>query len=197
MALHITSTGQSVGRLNERGAMYLSSDVLSKAFNALQAIEKNPEGKLRQEKVSALSYLLATSELLKRHGKIELNLAPSESAIREEFKNSVAEFKEILGAEQFSVDFNRKFESDVAGSVSSNFLTTVVSQSKNLNDYKNYPSRSNNSALLSILKEKISIHPEFNKNLYNYYNFAQIKTSLALWISKKSISQKIRKFRTN
>jgi MoxR-like ATPase len=164
--------------------MYLSSDVVAKAFNSLEKIEINPEGKLRQEKVSALSYLLATSELLKIHNQTELNLAPSESIIREEFKSSVSEFKKILGTEQFSVDFYRKFESDVAGSVSSNFLTTKVSQSKNLADPLNYPSRSNISALLSILKEKISIHVEFKTNLYGYYNFAKIKVSLAVWISK-------------
>jgi hypothetical protein len=165
--------------------MYLSTDVISQAFNSLEKIERNPEGKSRQEKVSALSYLLATSELLKRHDLIELNLAPSESKLREEFKNSVSEFKELLGTNQFSVDMYRKFENDVGGSVSSNFLTTVVSQSKHLAEPKFYPSRSNKSVLLSILKEKISIHPEFKANLNEYYNFANIKTPLAIWLSKK------------
>jgi hypothetical protein len=174
--------------------MHLSSDIVVKAFKSLEKIEKNSEGKSRQEKVSALSYLLATSELLKSHNQTELNLAPSESELREEFKNSVAEFKELLGTDQFSVDMYRKFDNDVAGSVSSNFLTTAVSQSKHLSDPKNYPSRSNNSALLSILKERISIHPEFKNNLNNYYNFINIKTSLVIWLSKKfnfSTNQKI------
>ena len=166
--------------------MYLSSDILTQAFNSLENIERNPAGKLRQEKVSALSYLLATSELLKRHQQTELNLAPSESKLREEFKNSVAEFKELLGTNQFSIDMYRKFENDVAGSVSSNFLTTIVSQSKNLADPKFYPSRSNNSALLSILKEKISIYIGLETNLNDYYNFANIKTPLAIWLSKKT-----------
>jgi len=94
--------------------MYLSSDILTQAFNSLEKIERSPEGKLRQEKVSALSYLLATSELLKRHQQTELNLAPSESKLREEFKNSVAEFKELLGTNQFLVDMYRKFENDVS-----------------------------------------------------------------------------------
>jgi energy-coupling factor transporter ATP-binding protein EcfA2 len=165
--------------------MYLSTDIVTKAFQFLGGIERNPEGKSRQEKVSALSYLLATSELLKSHGQTELNLAPSESELREEFKNSVSEFKALLGTDQFSVDMYRKFDNDVAGSVSSNFLTTVVSQSKHLVDPKSYPSRSSNSALLSILKEKVSIHSEFKSNLNNYYNFLDIKTSLAIWLSKK------------
>ena len=42
--------------------MYFSTEILIQSFQLLGKIESNPEGKLRQEKVSSLSYLLATSE---------------------------------------------------------------------------------------------------------------------------------------
>jgi hypothetical protein len=165
--------------------MYFSAKLLTQAFNSFEKIEKNPEGKLRQEKVSGLSYLLATSELLKKHELNELNLAPSESSTRDEFKNSVIEFKELLGTNQYSTDLHRKFETNVGGSVSSNFLTTVVSQTKNLIEAKDYPSRANNSPLLSIKKENLSINKAYKENLNDYYNLQEIKTPLAIWLAKK------------
>lgn len=186
--MNTTSTDQLENQLNKREReMYLNSEIISKAFHSLEKIERNPEGKLRQEKVSALSYLLATSELLRKSNRTELNLAPSESRLREDFKNSVSQFKQLPGTSQFSVDMYRKFDNDVAGSVSSNFLTTIVAQSKNLSTPKNYPSRSSNSALLSIFKEKISIHSDFKNNLNDYYNLPDIKTALAIWLSKKLV----------
>lgn len=165
--------------------MYFSTDTLTKAFNLLGQIEENSEGKKRLEKVSGLSYLLATSEILASHKIKELNLAPSETSIRDEFKKSVAEFKELIGTGKYSSDFHHQLENNVTGSVSSNFLTTIVTQSRNQSEPKHYPSRSQNSPLLIVSKEKVSVIEAVNENLKQYYNLDLIKTPLAIWLSKK------------
>jgi hypothetical protein len=166
--------------------MFLTSEIIQKAFLGMQKIEVSNEGKKRLEKVSALSYLVATAIMLKKIGQSELDLSVA-SSYRNTFKKTVEDFKKIPGTITFTDDFTNRYSDDVQGGVSANFLTTLVAGTRNSEVVKNYPSRTDDSALLDISKEKVKLNTRLIPNLNSYYNLQEIKIPLAIWLSRDHV----------
>jgi hypothetical protein len=160
--------------------MYFSSEIIEFSFGLIGKIDSNPGGKARQEKISALRHLLATSQLLKSKNKSILDLSLEAAASREEFKKAVADIVSIGNTGKYTIDFLSKFDTDIGASVSSNFLTTRVERSRNATESAPYPGRY--GALLLLLAEKIEIPSDINVKLLSGYHFEDIKIPLLIWL---------------
>ena len=160
--------------------MYFSSEIIEFSFGLIGKVDSNPEGKARQEKISALRHLLATSQLLKSKNQTILDLSLEATASRDEFKRAVADIVSIGNTGKYTIDFLHKFDTDIGASVSSNFLTTRVEKSRNATESASYPGRY--GALLLLLAEKIEIPSDINVKLLSGYNFEDIKIPLLIWL---------------
>lgn len=159
--------------------MRFTSRSVDKAYLQLVNIDPREEGKSRQEKVSALRYLLGASIVLKKTHQVSLDLSVGQTANRESFINAVGEIVEVCGTGKYTVDFHSKFADSPDYAVGSNFLTTRVSNSRNGQKVE-YPGRP--APLLDIIDEKLSIRSNLKISLENDYNIAAIRAPLAIWL---------------
>ncbi|MHB1185188.1 MAG: McrB family protein [Desulfobulbia bacterium] len=159
--------------------MYFSAEAIKSAYRLLVQLDPKDEGKSRQEKVSALRHLLATSLSLKKLQATSLDLAVSNQHNRDEFKRSVGEIVAISGTSKYTVDFADKFADDLDYGVGSNFLTTRVKESRS-GKHITYPGRP--APVLDIINEKITILDNTKEILERDYNLTKIRTPLAVWL---------------
>jgi len=161
--------------------VYLSSELVIKAYGQLVEID-NTAGKSRMEKVSGVRYLLATSELLKRHNSISVDLSVDNRELRKEFVDAVAEVICIDSEKNYTKDFSTDFGKHKDFGVGSNFFTTRLANSRA--QEINYPGRP--SSLLFLNQEKISILGDAFSKLTSDYLLHNIKTPLSLWILRNT-----------
>ena len=158
--------------------MYFSAGAIEGAYRLLVRIDPKDEGKSRQEKVSALRHLLATSISLKKLQAPSLDLAVGNQTNRDEFKKAVGEIVAIGGTSKYTVDFAGRFSDEADYAVGSNFLTTRVKESRNGQDIP-YPGRP--APVLDITGEKLTIRSSVQSILEQDYNLAKIRAPLAVW----------------
>jgi hypothetical protein len=97
--------------------MFFSAELIKLAFRLIGQIDPNDAGKARQEKVSALRHLLATSELLKTLNKKILDLSLISANNREAFKIAVSDVVTIGNTNKYTIDFFCKFDKNIGASV--------------------------------------------------------------------------------
>ena len=158
--------------------MYFSGDAIKNAYSFLFQIEPRDEGKSRQEKVSALRYLLATSIMLKKLATPNFPVGKSNPENRRDFIESVGQIVKINASRKYSVNFSGNFAEGRDFGVGSNFLTTIVKGTRGGRS-ENYPGRP--KPVLKIDNESISILNNIKKVLEDYYNLAEIRAPLAIW----------------
>ena len=105
--------------------MYINEEAIRLAFKGMSKLDvSSVGGKSRQERASAISYLISVSHVLKLRGQRKLDLGVDHVDNRQALKDAVEDFLKIPGSGGFTVDFSTKFSEGTG--VSSNFLTTVV-----------------------------------------------------------------------
>lgn len=159
--------------------MYFSAEAIESAYHLLVQIDPKDEGKSRQEKVSALRHLLATSSSLKKLQATSLDLAVINQHNRDEFKRAVGEIVAISGTSKYTADFAGKFANDHDYGVGSNFLTTRVKESRN-GKHITYPGRP--APVLDITNERITILDNIKEILERDYNLTKMRAPLAVWL---------------
>ena len=159
--------------------MYFSAGAIESAYRLLLQLDPKDEGKSRQEKVSALRHLLATSAMLKNLNSKSLDLSLENHPNREKFKKEVGKIVSIGETSRFTVDFAGKISEDNDYAVSSNFLTTRVKESRNGQNVP-YPGRP--KPVLDIINEKVTIRDGIKQILEDVYNLATIRAPLAVWL---------------
>lgn len=163
--------------------MYFTAEAIESAYRLLVHLDPKDVGKSRQEKVSALRYLFATSISLKNLQAGALDLAAGNQTNREEFKKAVGEIVTVGGTSKYTVDFAGKFSDETDYAVGSNFLTTRVKESRNGQQIP-YPGRP--APVLDIASEKITIRRNIKIILDNHYNLAKIRAPLAVWLLRSA-----------
>ncbi|MCD9545856.1 AAA domain-containing protein [Photobacterium carnosum] len=161
--------------------MYLSRELVVKAYGQLVDID-DTAGKSRMEKVSGIRYLLATSELLKKHNLLSLDLCVDNRELRKEFVDAVAEVICIDSEKNYTKDFFTDIGKHKDFGVGSNFFTTRLANSRA--QEINYPGRP--SSLLKLNQENISILGDACSKLTTDYSLITIKTPLSIWILRNT-----------
>jgi len=160
--------------------MYFSAEAIESAYRLLLQLDPKDEGKSRQEKVSALRHLLATSMMLKKLNSKSLDLSVENHSNREEFKKEVGKIVSIEGTSKYTVDFAGKLlEDNDDYAVSNNFLTKTVKESRN---GRNVPYPGRPKPVLDIVNEKVTIRNDIKQILEDVYNLAEIRAPLAVWL---------------
>lgn len=162
--------------------MYFSAKAIESAYRLLVQLDPKDEGKSRQEKVSALRHLFATS-ISQKKLQAPLDLAVGNQVNRDEFKKAVGEIVAVGGSSKYTVDFAGKFSDEQDYAVGSNFLTTRVKESRN-GQLIPYPGRP--APVLDIASEKISIRSNIKSILESDYNLTKIRAPLAVWLLRSS-----------
>jgi len=156
--------------------MFFSFNFIKDAYEGLIKLDTS-EGKSRQEKISGLRHLLATSELLHQEDCNEINLKP-DSEFRQQFIKAVGNVVALNDQGLYSADFANFLKSNLHNSVSSNFLTRALFASRDADhDSPNRP-----APLLKLNNENASIHPNAKENLINSYHLKNIKSELCIWL---------------
>jgi len=91
--------------------MFISAQLVDHTFALLRLLDEG-EGKSRQEKVSAIRYLLATSRMLKAIDQDTLALETGESENRSSFTAAVGEVVAIRSTPSYTLDFHARFRAD-------------------------------------------------------------------------------------
>ncbi|GGF72153.1 hypothetical protein GCM10011332_27660 [Terasakiella brassicae] len=158
--------------------MYLSSNLIKYAFSGLGKIDPST-GKSRQEKISALRHLLATSELLKQEStdQLDLSVGGQGAELRKRFIECVGKVVSINESGHYTNDFNADFQAGYDYKVGSNFFTTRLAQSRNQDIF--YPGRYGH--LLYLQQEKVSVYDGFKESLEKY-GIGAIRTELCVWL---------------
>ena len=156
--------------------MFFSYDFVKSAYNGLKKLDPSA-GKSRQEKISGLRYLFATSQLLRQNKVDRINLAVG-SDLRKEFIDAVGNVVALNDQGLYSKDFACELDTNNDYGVGSNFLTTRLTNSRSQNI--KYPGRPAN--LLFLEKEHISILENVGKTLIDSYGIGSIKTELCVWL---------------
>ena len=156
--------------------MFFSFNFIKDAYEGLIKLDTS-EGKSRQEKISGLRHLLATSELLHQEDCNEINLKP-DSEFRQQFITAVGNVVALNDQGLYSADFANLLKPNLPGSVSSNFLTTGLLSSRHAD--RSFPNRP--KPLLELTNEHASIHPNVKENLINSYHLKNIQSELCIWL---------------
>ena len=161
--------------------MYLASELIIKAYNGLIKLDTS-EGKSRQEKISGLRHLIATSRLLSENGGAEVDLSVGSSS-RERFIEAVGEVVSLDDSGLYTKDFAQKLDRKRDYSVGSNFYTTRLAASSS-RDIK-YPGRPKDAPLLLLQKEHASILAGVKETLSSAYGIDNIKIQLCIWLLRR------------
>ncbi len=156
--------------------MFFSYDLIKNAYDGLKRLDSS-EGKSRQEKVSGLRYLLATSHLLRKSGAVTLDLSVG-SNFRPEFITAVGDVVALNGHGLYTQDFAGGFDTNKDYGVGSNFFTTRLRFSRS--SIIEYPGRP--APLLLLDQEKASILKNVVDTLYAEFGIAAIKVELSIWL---------------
>lgn len=155
-------------------------------FQSLGAIDdSNDGGKRATERVSAIRYLLALSNLLQTHPNrpTSINLAPN-STERASFRAAVGKIVSLNSFGLYTKNFKDQFGDDRNYDTDSNFLTTFVKRTRNRSERLDYPADGRLKPLIFVSDEKASIHGDAAKNLDTYYNINSIRAPLSLWLTR-------------
>ena len=139
--------------------MFFSYDFIKVAYEGLIKLDTSI-GKSRQEKISGLRYLLATSQLLHKENSDHINLAVG-SELRSNFTEAVADVVALNNNGLYSKDFANDLAVNKDYGVGSNFFTTRLANSRS-QDIK-YPGRP--GSLLLLEQEHISILDDISQKL--------------------------------
>lgn len=156
--------------------MFFSYEFIKHAYSGLKNLDPT-EGKSRQEKVSGLRYLIATSELMHRHQVVSFHLGVG-SLLRPEFITAVGNVVALNDQGLFSKDFFNEFDVNSDYGVTSNFLTTRLANSRSQDI--NYPGRP--GGLLFLTQEHVSILTNIAATLSQSYGINHIKAELCVWL---------------
>ncbi|MHC8944320.1 McrB family protein [Advenella incenata] len=156
--------------------MFLSKALATKAFQGLKRLDQSA-GKSRQEKVSGLRHLLATSELLLESKTSSLDLAVG-STYRSKFIEAVGNVVAINDAGLYTKDFNQAFEVKGDYGVGSNFFTTRLANSRS--SVVKYPGRP--APLMDLIKEQASIVDGADLILLDDFGVKNIRVELCIWL---------------
>lgn len=156
--------------------MFFSYDFIKSAYNGLIKLDPST-GKSRQEKISGLRYLIATSQLLREKNVNEINLAVG-SDLRHEFVDAVGNVVALNNQGLYSKDFANEFDDNNDYGVGSNFFTTRLANSRSQNI--KYPGRP--EGLLYLKQEEVSILENVSQTLSDSYGVGNIKVELCIWL---------------
>lgn len=156
--------------------MFFSYAFIKNAYEGLIKLDSST-GKSRQERVSGLRYLLATSQLLHQENSSKINLAVG-SEFRKQFIEAVGSVVALNDQGLYSKDFANELDTNGDYGVGSNFFTTRLANSRS-QDIR-YPGRPAN--LLSLEQEHASILKNVSKTLADSYGVENIKPELCIWL---------------
>lgn len=156
--------------------MFFSYEFIKNAYEGLIKLDSSA-GKSRQEKISGLRYLMATSQLLHQENSSDINLAVG-SEFREKFVDAVGNIVALNNQKLYSKDFANELDTKNDYGVRSNFFTTRLTHSRS-QDIR-YPGRPAN--LLALKQERVSILENVNQTLTDSYGIGNIKPELCIWL---------------
>ena len=156
--------------------MFFSYDFIESAYSGLIELDSSG-GKSRQEKISGLRYLIATSQLLHQKNTNNVDLSVG-SKLRSQFVDAVGKVVALDDQGLYSKDFAQELDKKKDYGVGSNFFTTRLANSR-VEDIK-YPKRP--ASLLALEQEHASILGNINKTLENSYGVKNIKPELCIWL---------------
>lgn len=159
--------------------MFLSKEVLRKAYRGMRKIHPIEVGKSRQERVSALRHFFAAAKLIHLGGSSEVSLEVG-SKHRDEFVKYVGDIVSFDGGNLYTKDFGDLTGDKKDYAVRSNFFTTRLEKSRN--QTVDYPGRP--APLLLLQEEKASILDDAYQALVENYGLDRITVEFSLWLTR-------------
>ncbi len=156
--------------------MFFSYDFIRSAYVGLIKLDSSI-GKSRQEKISGLRYLMATSQLLHQENIGTVNLAVG-SEFRRQFVDAVGNIVALNDQGLYSKDFANELDTNNDYGVGSNFFTTRLANSRS-QDIR-YPGRP--ASLLELKQEQVFILGNVSQTLTDSYGVGNIKPELCIWL---------------
>jgi len=156
--------------------VFFSYDFIKSAYEGLIKLDSST-GKSRQEKISGLRYLMATSQLLHQENSSNINLAVG-SEFRGQFVDAVGNIVALNDQGLYSKDFANELDTNKDYGVGSNFFTTRLANSRS-QDIR-YPGRP--ASLLALEQERASILENVSQTLTDSYGVGNIKPELCIWL---------------
>lgn len=156
--------------------MFFSHDFIKNSYEGLIKLDSSA-GKSRQEKISGLRYLMATSQLLHQENSSNIDLTVG-SEFRGQFVDAVGNVVALNDQGLYSKAFANEFDTNKDYGVGSNFFTTRLANSRS-QDIR-YPGRPAN--LLALEQEHVSIIENISQTLTDSYGVGNIKPELYIWL---------------
>lgn len=157
--------------------MYLSHQVVLRAFRGLRKIFPQDTGKTRLERVSALRVYLAAAKVMHDTGLDRINLK-ADSDQRKTLTEAVGKIVALGSEGRYTQDFATKINQKEDFALGSNFLTTRVASSRN--GRTEYPGRP--KPILVLEGEELTFLEDAHTTLLSDFNVNSIRAELLIWL---------------
>lgn len=166
--------------------MYLTRKQIEAAYKILSDIDPDTDGtagKRSGERVSAISYFLATCAALHRNTESSLALDPNNNSDnRSQFVQDVGEVVRFnlspLNTGPYTNNFKDELADKAGFGVGNNFLTQSLTKDGP------YPGRPKNSALINKNDYTLTLNTNWQDNISKYGLFDDYSEALAVWLCR-------------